>query len=258
VKRPFYYPMRELGLSYPDMLEWVYANGAELDSRLGPMREIQDFRLEITNPPFCLVGRKGMSDDFAYEELTQIIAGEYDQERLALVIPRAAELITAPTSYGPRVRDQLPIVAQELRNENSRRAVVYVGRYDDLAAMYSDDEATRRAGEMPCTCLWQFNVRDGLLHMSVYMRSWDLVWGLSYDIPSFVGVQLALADDLNVGVGRYVHTAGSGHIYEKHYGLETWRRADELNIDHLLGGTISATQENARALLREDLGSRKG
>ena len=55
----------------------------------------------------------------------------------------------------------------------------------------------------------------GLLHMIVNMRSWDLVWGLSYDVPSFVSVQMMLAAVLKCGVGAYLHNAGSAHVYDR-------------------------------------------
>jgi thymidylate synthase len=97
---------------------------------------------------------------------------------------------------------------------------------------------------MPCTALWQFHLRDELLSMTAVMRSWDLVWGLSFDVPSFVAVQLALADHLGVGIGRYVHVAGSAHVYDRHYDVETWPRDDVLTLDYL-GGSVQQTRANA-------------
>ena len=66
---------------------------------------------------------------------------------------------------------------------------------------------------------WQFLPRGGKLEMLVSMRSWDLVWGLSYDVPCFVAVQLALAAALDLEPGTYTHVAGSGHLYERHWRL---------------------------------------
>ena len=44
------------------------------------------------------------------------------------------------------------------------------------------------------------------------LGSWDAVWGLSYDVPCFVAVQMAVAKALGVAVGRYRHHAGSFHL----------------------------------------------
>jgi thymidylate synthase len=239
-----------LGKAYPNLLEYVLEAGRVVPSRIGETREVLDLQLAIDCPSECLVGRAGMSDAFAYEEILQLLAGRYNGERLAAVVPLAAELITSPTAYGPRTAEQLQHVARELEeNPNSRRAVVYVGRHDDLAILRSPVQAEARAGEMPCTALWQFHLRHGVLNMAVYMRSWDLVWGLSYDVPSFVAVQTVLARHLGVAVGEYVHTAGSAHVYERHYGVKTWPREDALDLSHVLRDTVQETQARAAELM---------
>ena len=129
---------------------------------------------------------------------------------------------------------------------------MYVGRHDDLAALDDPISAYDRAGEMPCTCLWQFRIADGELNMSVYMRSWDLVWGLSYDVPSFVAVQAALAKDLGYAIGKYVHTAGSAHVYERHWELECWENSERLDVSWVVRDTIEETQERARQIMRKE------
>lgn len=238
--------IHRLDKEYPDLINYVVTNGETVESRIGATAEVLDLRLHLIAPQFCLVGRKGMSDHFAYEEITQLLAGVHVNERLAAIVPRAAELTTPATAYGPRTWEQVEAVCHELEDSpNSRRAVVYIGRPDDL--VHADD--ADRAAEMPCTMTWQFHLRSEL-HMNVAMRSWDLVWGLSYDIPSFVAVQHAVADHLGVGVGDYVHTAGSAHVYDRHWELETWERDDGLLVlDHLLRGRIDLTREYCGELL---------
>ena len=166
-----------------------------------------------------------MSDDFAYEEIRQLVGGFYDGKALAAITPKAAELITPATAYGPRVEAQLIEVENELRkNPQSRRAVVYVGRDTDLLSQRIPVLAAKTANEMPCTCVWQFQIRDRHLYMSVFMRSWDLVWGLSYDVPSFTAVQRILAQVLGIEPGNYTHNAGSAHVYDRHWDIEVWQR----------------------------------
>lgn len=232
----------KLSESYPEVLEHVKCFGTTVPSRIGETREILDFQLILLQPEHCIVSRKGFSEDFMHEEILQIFAGVYSNKRLAAITPRAAELITPSTAYGPRTWEQVQRCADELRvSPNSRRAVVYVGRHDDLDR--SDD--VTRAQEMPCTETWQFHARGGFLNMTVNMRSWDLVWGLCYDVPSFVAIQIALARDLGLKVGRYVHNAGSGHIYDKHYDLETWSEPDGKLVVDVIGETIEETHRNA-------------
>jgi thymidylate synthase len=90
--------------------------------------------------------------------------------------------------------------------------MAYICRPDDLK--YAEEL------NMPCTLGYHFLIRNGTLELICYMRSWDLVWGLSYDIPNAVQLQLLVAADLGLELGPYSHVASSGHVYERHYDLE--------------------------------------
>ncbi|HEY6019184.1 MAG TPA: hypothetical protein VIY48_04570, partial [Candidatus Paceibacterota bacterium] len=101
---------QDLSYEYPDLISRVLQHGAIVPSRIGETKEVLDFRLVLTDPERCVVKRKGMSEDFMNEEITQILAGKYDYDRLYAITPRAADLITAATAYGPRVWPQLEFV----------------------------------------------------------------------------------------------------------------------------------------------------
>lgn len=235
---------KRLGNDYPALLAHVKKNGDVVSSRLGEAREILNMRLQLWEPAYCLVGRDHASRAFIDEEIIQLLAGSYDYTRLYAIVPKAAELITAATAYGPRTWKQLRVVSHELEIPDTRRAVVYVGDRNDL--LMKDDPST--AAEMPCTMTWQFNLRDGKLHMAVAMRSWDLVWGLTSDVPSFVAVQMMLADHLDVRLGSYTHTAGSAHVYAYHYDVEAWPTNEKLEIPWLKG-SVAKTQEYANGIM---------
>lgn len=237
------------GVEYPVIIKNFLKYGSTVKSRVGETKEILNYRLTLTSPRHCIVDREGFSEDFMNEEILQILAGRYDEGRLRVITPRAADLITKVTAYGPRTWEQLQYVAEELQNTpESRRAVVYVGRYDDLQALR--DGATDRAGEMPCTMTWQFFVRDDKLHMTVNMRSLDVVWGLVYDIPSFVAVQMTVARHLKLPLGEYVHNAGSAHIYDRHYDLKSHPNDAELSVP-FIKNTVGETRKAALELMKK-------
>jgi thymidylate synthase len=48
------------------------------------------------------------------------------------------------------------------------------------------------------------------------MRSNDAFWGLPYDVFLFTMLQELFAAELNVELGRYHHSVGSLHLYQKH------------------------------------------
>ena len=78
--------------------------------------------------------------------------------------------------------------------------------------------------DVPCTLTMQFFIRDRKLHLSVNMRSNDLVLGFSNDVFQFTMFQEILLRILqtkrefeDLKLGGYHHHAGSLHVYENHY-----------------------------------------
>jgi thymidylate synthase len=246
-----------LSESYPDLLNEVISYGDEVDmgSRGGLTKEFIGYSLCLTEPKYCVVSRTGFSLAFMDAEIALLLAGDYDDALIRAVTPVAADLITKSTAYGPRIWPQIGYVEEELQEHGeSRRGVVYIGRPDDLSAVREGQDD--RAGEMPCTEKLQFLLRKERLHMVVSMRSWDLVWGLCYDIPNFVALQMAMARSIGVEVGEYYHMAGSAHVYEKHWDLTVMGRKEggELQIPWLrndLYSTRSAARDVVQSMKEE-------
>jgi thymidylate synthase len=74
--------------------------------------------------------------------------------------------------------------------------------------------------DQTCTMHGNFLIREDRLHLSVVMRSNDLVLGLVYDLPWFMSLMDKMVDELkptypNVQKGHYTHTVHSLHIYER-------------------------------------------
>ena len=121
-------------------------------------------------------------------------------------------------AYGPRLFelngniDQVQNVIETLRTSpSSRRAVIQLFRGEDL----SDNIKSRRE-DLPCTCTFQFTVRNHQLNMMVMMRSNDAFLGLPHDVFAFTMLQELIARSLGVEVGPYKHAVGSLHLYTKH------------------------------------------
>jgi thymidylate synthase len=129
---------------------------------------------------------------------------------------------TANSAYGARIfksnknivnglLNQWDYILNELQHDNdSRRAVIHIRVPDD--SLYAKLD-------VPCTLTLQFFVRDKKLHMVTNMRSSDLIFGITYDIPAFTMFQEKLAQDLNVELGTYKHMSNSLHIYERHFKM---------------------------------------
>lgn len=86
--------------------------------------------------------------------------------------------------------------------------------------------------DQTCTMHGNFLIRDDKLHLTITMRSNDLMKGLVYDLPWFVSLMDKMIDELkptypSLTKGTYTHTVHSMHIYEK----------DEAAILKMLGPT---------------------
>lgn len=100
-----------------------------------------------------------------------------------------------------------------LENPESKKAVMVIYR----------GEHGRPSKDNPCTMFLQFIMREGRLHLFVHMRSSDIWFGLPYDVPFFVSVQMCMLDYLRskddffkgVNMGYYIHNSSSLHLYER-------------------------------------------
>jgi thymidylate synthase len=135
--------------------------------------------------------------------------------------------VTANSAYGARIfkshprtsmydvpkegnHSQWQFVLNELsRDPDSRRAVIHIKS--------PRDNLDKK--DVPCTLTLQFFIRENQLHMIVNMRSSDLIFGLTYDVPAFTLFQEKLAWELGVDLGSYTHMSNSLHVYKRHFSM---------------------------------------
>ena len=127
-------------------------------------------------------------------------------------------------NYGERLRNFIPEIIKKLKSDkNTRQATLTI---------YNSNDLIKKSLDIPCTIVLDFKLRKDKLHMHVFMRSNDLIWGLMYDLAVFTMMQEIIANSLNVGLGFYNHTACSLHVYEKHWLLLD-KMYDAINVPML-------------------------
>jgi thymidylate synthase len=77
-----------------------------------------------------------------------------------------------------------------------------------------------------CTMYINFTIREDMLYMKTNMRSQDIFYGFSYDIPWFSLVMqnmlLLLKETYpNLELGLYKHSCDNLHYYERHFEIAT-------------------------------------
>lgn len=172
---------------------------------------------------------------FHFFESLWILAGDDRVDWLANFLPRMRDYSDNKFSfhgaYGHRMRsvngfgDQLADVVLALRRDpDSRRAIVGIWQ-PDLDSGYDGKD-------MPCNCTIAFKLRDGRLHMSVFNRSNDMVWGAyGANVVQFSTLLEYVAAMLAVPVGTYYQWSDSFHVYEAEPAWQRIKECDLVRID---------------------------
>lgn len=92
---------------------------------------------------------------------------------------------------------------------NTRQAVM----------LYNKPQYITPTKDFICTQLQHFLYRNKQLNSIVYMRSSDLIRGLSFDIPWWKFIQDIIANTIDVKSGELTVFIGSSHVYKEHYSL---------------------------------------
>lgn len=209
-----------------DVYQSLLRSGRPNTGSRGSTYEVLGAAIRLRKPRARLSRSENRGKPFsALAEFLWYLSGSGDLEFIRPYIPDyEAEAVDGkiPGAYGPRIFsmrygiDQLDNVMKLLEwKPTSKRAVIQLFDAEDIALDYA---AARGEGfiyrEVPCTVSLQFHLREGLLHLSVNMRSNDAYKGLPHDVFCFTMIQEMMARRLNVEPGEYLHYAGSMHIYE--------------------------------------------
>ena len=208
----------------------------------GDFRELRGATIRLNNPRLRLSRTERRGRPFsALAELVWYLSGSNRIEPIQAYIPGYDENAeadgTVHGAYGPRLRDwrgrdQLRETINFLKTEpGSRRAVIQLFDSDDGKGSHKD---------IPCTTTLQLLQRAGRLDLIATMRSNDVWLGLPHDVFCFTMIQEIAARTLGVGIGEYVHFAGSLHLYEKDRDAATAFLGegfqDEVEMPHMPDG----------------------
>lgn len=208
---------RFTGDTLDDLLRSVFERllnfGQRVEASRGGTIELTGASLELTNPRARLSRTEARGKVFsALGELIWYLAGSEALEFIEYYIPKyreEAEDGVLLGAYGPRLigppHQIQNAIAQLSRNSSSRRSVIQLFDAADLVGPRK---------EIPCTCTFQFLIRNGRLDLITHMRSNDAVLGLPHDVFCFTMLQEIIARSLSVELGTYRHMVGSLHIYD--------------------------------------------
>ena len=219
-------------MNYLELMNEIYTNGKKLNVRGNRTKELIDCTLEINN--INLICHTLFRDSYRVKrylmgELAWYLSGNLKSAFIEKYSSFWKSLInddkTLNSNYGHHVfykqinkKHNTPFtwcIKQLTKDAFSRQAVVL---YNENKYFTDDNK------DFICTQLQHFLIRDDKLISLVYVRSSDLILGLTYDIPwwSLVQQQLWLTLKLNypkLKLGSLIVHGGSFHLYENKFEM---------------------------------------
>lgn len=217
---------------YQKALQDIIEYGEKSESRNGnALYERVNASFTFSNPMACLCDARDYSHQYLEGEFALYMRGDRSLEGAA-ALSKVWEKCsddgeTFNSNYGALIfhdRNEKHNTQFEhavkclINNKRSKKAVIVL--YRDEHAYLSNDN--------PCTMFLRLHIDDKeRLHMTAFMRSSDMYFGIPYDVPFFCFVQYAALRALNkhypdIRMGTYTHIAGSLHLYERN--LEAFKR----------------------------------
>ena len=100
-----------------------------------------------------------------------------------------------------------------IKDKDSRQAILH---YNRPRHQYFNNK------DFVCTMSNQFFIRDNKLHMNTFIRSQDVFFGSTFDIPFFTLLMQCMLNELSkvypdLEMGYYYHNMGSCHLYERNF-----------------------------------------
>lgn len=192
--------------------------GEIVESRIGKTKHLTDITIEVENPyhNVCINPQRNLSLRYMLGEIQWYLSGSNKVADIAKYAKMWNDLTddgeTVNSAYGYRMFhmfgfDQLQYCVDKLK----------ANKYDRQAVIHIKDASNKPTKDTPCTCHIQFTCYQGRLNAHVYMRSNDIWLGLPYDVAFFTCLQQIVAEKVGIPVGRYYHTVGDLHLYEKHW-----------------------------------------
>lgn len=220
---------------YPIMNWYIFNKKDFEESRDGEVKEVLDFKTQLTNPYRRCVGgyKRDINIFFLLAEAMWIATGKKDVHFLTMFNKRMSDFSdngkTFHAPYGYRLRHW------GIRTEDSFIDDVFLEAskgYDqviDAIRLFSENPNSRqvvlsiwnpnfdlgyKTKDIPCNDIIMMKIRDGKLITTIQNRSNDLHWGLPTNIFQFSFLTELMAGALGIELGTQTHNSQSLHIYK--------------------------------------------
>jgi len=173
-----------------------------ISSRAGDMHEILGFRADFWAGE--LFYRPGISRALGWAECMAVIGqAQLADDVLRMVAPALQWAYDDSSQYGKLIGDQAKETLRLLAAyPDTRRALITLSAPTDLGNVAK-----------PCVSSYTFELRDDVLRMIAFVRSWDMISGFIYDTMVMGALTQVFAHCLGVRPGYITAFAASAHVY---------------------------------------------
>jgi len=162
--------------------------------------------------------QRKFNQDYAEYEWEWYLKGDRDAQAISerakiwklMMIPDTTE-VNSNYGYYWNYNNQLNRAIEEIKsNKETRRAIV---------VHYLLDELDRYKYDTPCNDVLNFYIKDDKLHLTVFARSIDLVYGFCNDQFCFSKLMEYVSEKTGYKVGTMNWMITNLHVYERHFNL---------------------------------------
>jgi thymidylate synthase len=176
------------------------------------------FTIQDPSDKVITTPRRKFNQEYAEYEWDWYLKGDRDAKEIGerakiwnqMMIPGSTE-VNSNYGYFWNYNNQLAKVIDELkRNKETRRAIV---------VHYILHEIDQYKYDTPCNDVLNFYIKDDKLHLSVFARSIDLVFGFCNDQYTFAKLIERVSIKTGYPVGQMHWFITNLHIYPRHYPM---------------------------------------
>lgn len=175
--------------------------------------------IKITNPAKNKIDckQRGWSKSYADREFQWYLSEDRSVEKIKLYAPiwdkmhSGDNIVNSNYGFLWNENNQLEETIKQLKNDKLNR--------QSWITIFDGKNKSQYKYDTPCTLNIGFMIEDGLLCMTVLMRSNDLWYGFCNDQYCFSELHKIVASRLKLGLGWYYHYATDMHLYKKHFNM---------------------------------------
>ena len=176
------------------------------------------FTIQDSSDKVITTPKRKFNQDYAEYEWDWYVKGDRNASEIAerakiwkqMMIPGTNE-VNSNYGYFWNYNNQLVKVIDQLkRNKETRRAII---------VHYILHEIDQYKYDTPCNDVLNFYIKDDKLHLSIFARSIDLVFGFCNDQYTFAKLMEHVSQKTGYPIGQMHWFITNLHVYPRHYDM---------------------------------------